>query len=371
MGPQVNKIIGKSLTVFPKLDSLGLDDVVNFYDCLQEVSMNCALTIMPFNPFVLSNHVEGFCPPGMGLHWYAAMCKALMELLPWLIPGSVSSQVNAALASVCYERGNGYNYLWRLLELMVPGFDQTICIEPPHWLEVTDIFQFVQDYLLFFRLQAKLNFHHYDDCTRSGIFLHVVRSSQYADTVTLLQSHIGSYWQKFEDTSPLTSGYTAWPTASIRTPRHALVVSPTVTLTVSLATLHSFRGFPLHTVPIHTECTMTAPMVVPVILGPVNGGIPMVGVAMTLCPVGVVRAKLLANLAMVTHRMVVVSTTAAPANHATPVTMADPGAPTVLLGPTAIAAPSSRVFNAPHAAALATWLNSATCLPQLFVSSAT
>ena len=89
-------------------------------------------------------------------------CARLLELLPWLISGSVSSQINAVVALVRYEMGNGYNYLWRVLELTVPGFNPTIPIEPPHWSEVADIFQFAQDYLLFFCLQAKLNFH-YDD----------------------------------------------------------------------------------------------------------------------------------------------------------------------------------------------------------------
>ncbi len=122
MGPQVDIILCKSLAIFPKLDPLGVEDMGNFYDHLQKVSMNYALALMPFNAVVLSNRFEGLCSPGLGLLCYAAMCKALMELLPWLIPGSVSPQVNAALASVRYETGNGYNYLGaclssRLLDL--------------------------------------------------------------------------------------------------------------------------------------------------------------------------------------------------------------------------------------------------------------
>ncbi len=175
-----------------------MEDVVNFYNCLQEVSINYALALMPFNAVVLSNCFEGLCPLGLSLLCYAPMCKALMELLPWLISGSVSPPVNAALASVRYEMGNGYNYLWRVLELTVPGFDPMIPIQPPSWSEVEDIFQFAQDYLLFFHLQAKLNFH-YDDRTQSGLFLHAVQSSQFTNTVTLLQSHINLYRQEFED----------------------------------------------------------------------------------------------------------------------------------------------------------------------------
>ncbi len=59
------------------------------------------------------------------------------------------------------------------------------------------IFQFAQDYL-FFRLQAKLNFH-YDDRSWSGLFLHAVQYSQFADTVTVFQSLVDLYQQEFED----------------------------------------------------------------------------------------------------------------------------------------------------------------------------
>ena len=56
MGAQVDKILGKLLAIFPKLDSLGVEDVVNFYDRLQEVGMNYALVLIPFDAVVLSNH---------------------------------------------------------------------------------------------------------------------------------------------------------------------------------------------------------------------------------------------------------------------------------------------------------------------------
>jgi hypothetical protein len=90
---------------------------------------------------------------------------------------------------VRYETGNGYDYLWQVLELTIPGFDPTVPIQAPLWSEVEDIFQFAQDYLLFFCLQAKLNFH-YSDCTWSGLLNRAVQYSQFADTVMLLQSHV-------------------------------------------------------------------------------------------------------------------------------------------------------------------------------------
>ncbi len=198
LGPQVSTILTKHIKVFPKLDSLVIEDVVAFYDRLQEVGSNYLIALMPFDAIVLSNRFEGLCPPGLGLLRYAAMSKALLELLPWLIPTILSPQVGAALASVRYDTGNGYDFLWRVLELTVPGFDPTTSIQAPIWSETLDIFSFAQEYLLFFRLQAKQNFH-YNDRTRSGLFLRVVQSSQFADTITLLQSHINSYREEFED----------------------------------------------------------------------------------------------------------------------------------------------------------------------------
>jgi len=85
-----------------------------------------------------------------------------------------------------------------VLELAVPGFDPTVSITIPSWDNADDIFHFAQAYLLYFRLQAKVNFH-YDDRTRSGIFLRAVQFSDYADTVTTLQSHVNSFCDEYED----------------------------------------------------------------------------------------------------------------------------------------------------------------------------
>ena len=160
--------------------------------------MGYSLALMPFDAVVLTNRFEGLCPPGLGLIRYAAMCKAFMELLPWLVPVTISPQVSAALAAVRYELNNGYDYLWRVMELGVPGFDPTVPIHIPSWANANDIFNFAQAYLLHFRLQAKLNFH-YDDHTRSGIFLRAIQYSEFADTVTTLQAHMNSFRQEFND----------------------------------------------------------------------------------------------------------------------------------------------------------------------------
>jgi hypothetical protein len=163
-GPQVDKILQKIPLGFPCLESTRVDNVVAFYDHLQEVSLGYIIAIIPFDAIVLAHWFKGLCPPGLGLVKYAAMGKALMELLPWLIPGSISPQVNATLALVRYKSNNGYDYLWRVLELTVPGFDPTVTIQAPIWSDVEDIFHFAQAFLLFFCLQAKVKFH-YDNCT--------------------------------------------------------------------------------------------------------------------------------------------------------------------------------------------------------------
>jgi hypothetical protein len=61
-----------------------------------------------------------------------------------------------------------------------------------------DIFSLAQEFLLYFCLQEKLNFH-FDDRRRSNIFLRAIQSSQFADTVTVLQSQINSFRFEYDD----------------------------------------------------------------------------------------------------------------------------------------------------------------------------
>jgi hypothetical protein len=197
-GPQVDKIIQKLLSVFPCLESTKVEDIVDFYDRLQEASQSYVIALLPFDAIVLAHGFKGLCPPGLGLVRYATMSKALMELVPRLISSGLSQQVNATLASACFESNNGYDYLWRVLELTVPGFDPTVPIRVPAWSDVGDVFHFAQAFLLFFRLQAKVKFH-YDDRTCSGMFLPVVQYTEFADTVTTLLSHVNMFWQEFDD----------------------------------------------------------------------------------------------------------------------------------------------------------------------------
>jgi hypothetical protein len=197
-GPQVDRIITKSLKLLPLLASLTTENVVDFYDRLQESTTGLIIAIMPFDAIMLTNRFEGLCVPALGVRRYQLMSRALMKLLPRLIPGTLSPQINAALSSVRYESNNGYDYLWRVLELTVPGFDPVVPIQILYWSNADDVFSFAQSYLLYFRLQSKQNFH-YDDRTRSSIFLRAIQFSDFANTVTTLQSHVNSFREQYDD----------------------------------------------------------------------------------------------------------------------------------------------------------------------------
>jgi hypothetical protein len=82
-----------------------------------------------------------------------------MDFLPRLILATLLLRINATLTAVQCESMNGYHYLWRVLELYVPGFDPVMVIETPRWEDSDDIFHFAQAYLLYFCLQGKVYFH--------------------------------------------------------------------------------------------------------------------------------------------------------------------------------------------------------------------
>jgi hypothetical protein len=191
-GPQIDRILLKSFQLFPQLESMSTDDVVNFYDCFQELSNPHLMALMPFDSIVLKNRYKGLFIPGLGTQRYAACGRALMDFLPRLILGTLLSRINATLTAVRCETMNGYDFLWRVLELCAPGFNQVVAIQTPQWADCDDIFLFTQAYLLYFRLQGKMNYH-YTDRTRSGIFLQAIQQLDYADTVTTLQSHVNLY----------------------------------------------------------------------------------------------------------------------------------------------------------------------------------
>jgi hypothetical protein len=94
------------------------------------------------------------------------------------------------------ESNNGFDLLWRILELAVPGFDPSLQISAPVWRD-DDIFDFCLSFVLYFRLQAKKGLVH-DERTKSITFLQAVWDPAYADIITTLQAHIDTFLSKHD-----------------------------------------------------------------------------------------------------------------------------------------------------------------------------
>ncbi len=111
-GPQVDCILLKSFQLFPILELTTTEDVVNFYDQFQELSTSHLLAVMPFDAIVLKNCYKGLCILGLGTRRYMEMSRALVDFLPWLIPGTLLSRINATLTAVHCKSNNRYNNFW-------------------------------------------------------------------------------------------------------------------------------------------------------------------------------------------------------------------------------------------------------------------
>jgi hypothetical protein len=84
------------------------------------------------------------------------------------------------------------------MELFVPGFDPTIAIVQPYWCRDTDILEFSQSHLLYFRLQVKKNVF-YSSRDRTNIFLWAVAPSNYANVMTTFQTSVDAYRNPEDD----------------------------------------------------------------------------------------------------------------------------------------------------------------------------
>ncbi len=153
-GPSFERILEKGLAVIPKLSDRTAKDTVAFYECLQQVSGAYLIPLMPFDSVCLANNYEGLFPPGLGTSAYAECAIAVMELLIRVLPEH-DPEINATILVVRNSYPNGYDLLWRVLALYVPGFDPTIPIAQPVWRKDSEVLDYSQSDLLYFRLQAK------------------------------------------------------------------------------------------------------------------------------------------------------------------------------------------------------------------------
>ncbi len=190
-GPVVKYILEKAIPVFPRLSSLKVADVVKFYDSVQKISMQYLLPLMLFDSICLTFGFEGLCSPGLGTIQYDAIAFEWMVVLPRILPQE-DSEIELIKFTVGYEPNNGFDLMWRVLELAVLGFKSTNPVQVPMWTADSDILSFCQENLLYFRLQSKHNMF-FSSRTQSNIFLRNILQSEYADVVTTLQSHVNAY----------------------------------------------------------------------------------------------------------------------------------------------------------------------------------
>jgi hypothetical protein len=61
---------------------------------------------MPFDTIKFSFNFEGLCLPGLGTMQYTEVGSALIEILPCLLPATLSD-VKSAIATVGFEYNNG------------------------------------------------------------------------------------------------------------------------------------------------------------------------------------------------------------------------------------------------------------------------
>lgn len=109
----------------------------------------------------------------------------MLELIPFLIPPTLSNNVNTAISAVKITSKNGYELLRHILRLFIPGFDRTILANIPSWTDNTDIFDFSKDFILYFRLQ-RLVANTYNEFNKSLMFLHAINGSEYIESVGAL-----------------------------------------------------------------------------------------------------------------------------------------------------------------------------------------
>ncbi len=182
-GPQMERIIEKGLTTLPRLHGLAMEEIIDFYDKLQPILALYLLPIVPFDCINVNMGYKALCPPGLGTRRYGKIGRVLIEVLPCILP-KLHSQVNTIVTMVRQESNNGYDLLWRILELGDPGFDPSVPIRVPVWKD-DDIFEFAAAFCLYYRLLAKKGVH-YDDRSRSVTFLQAITAPAYVNATNTI-----------------------------------------------------------------------------------------------------------------------------------------------------------------------------------------
>ena len=154
VGPQTQRILDKHLASLPRLRGTSARELVEFYEALQKKMMPLMVALTPFDAVILKYGFEGLCPPAMGTERYGIMAKAMFDVLPSLLPVSTDSEVSSLISVVDRESRNGYDLIWRVMALGVPGFSSKLSPVPPAYVAGDDVFAHATAFDLFFRLEA-------------------------------------------------------------------------------------------------------------------------------------------------------------------------------------------------------------------------
>jgi hypothetical protein len=109
-GPQVDRIMEKGLSLFPRLTTLTVDAAVEFYDSLHKLLLIYLLPVMPFDCISLKMGFKVLCLPGLGLPPYVKIARVLMEIPPRFLPHT-DTHIALMIMMTCMKSGNGYNLL--------------------------------------------------------------------------------------------------------------------------------------------------------------------------------------------------------------------------------------------------------------------
>ena len=192
-GPQVHRIITKCLSAFPTLRSTSGRAWVDFYDKLQSSGTNFILPLTPFDSIINVTDYTYLFPPLLGTKRYAACATAMLTLLAYIIPTSLSNTLNVLVNTVRDESGNGYDLLYRALKVFVPGFDKSRPLPLPYWTDGTTVHDYSTSMVLYFRIQALHQMPH-SDYDKSLSFLRGITGSEYTELTHSLISTVENFY---------------------------------------------------------------------------------------------------------------------------------------------------------------------------------
>jgi hypothetical protein len=168
---------------------------------LQRSGTNFLLPLTPFDSIIDVTDYTYLFPPLLGTKRYAACATAILSLLAYIIPTSLSNTLNVLVNIVRSESGNEYDLLYRALKVFVPGFDKSRPLPLPYWMDGTTVNDYLTSIVLYFRIQALHQMPHSDndkmphsDYDKSLSFLRGVTGLEYTELTHSLISTVENFY---------------------------------------------------------------------------------------------------------------------------------------------------------------------------------